>query len=248
MDPCSYNAACASSARCRAVAHRSQCYCPPGTQGNPLEACVTVGCQSNDDCAQDEACDAVNRVCRQVCTPGVCAPEAFCEGRNHLPICTCRTGTTGDPYVRCREEPRQPITPTRECEEDANCRSHLTCVNNICVNPCSTGSPCSPSQECRVLDTSPFRSVVCQCPPDTTFTKNGLCVKIVTTPSGCKSDGECGLTERCSQGRCVDACQLEACGVNAVCKSVNHQGICSCPPGYQGNPRIQCNGKFENKK
>jgi len=178
VDPCTYGGTvCPITARCRAVAHRGQCYCPVGTQGNPQVSCVSVGCQSDNDCNQDETCDPVNRICRQVCGPSTCAQRAYCEGRNHQPICNCPSGTKGDPYVRCVDDIRPLPTPARECEEDANCRSLLTCVNGNCVDPCAVSSPCSPSQECRVLNSLPFRSVVCQCPSDTTFI-NGACVRI----------------------------------------------------------------------
>ena len=105
VDPCIYGSSniCAPTARCRAINHRSQCYCPPGTQGDPFKQCVIVGCQSHDDCAGDETCDVVNRVCRPVCNPGTCAQKASCRGERHQPICTCIPGTRGDPYVRCQE-------------------------------------------------------------------------------------------------------------------------------------------------
>lgn len=50
----------------------------------------------------------------------------------------------------------------------------------------------------------------------------------------------------------MEACRVDACGVNALCNSLAHQALCSCAPGYTGNPHVECtNGEMilmcENK-
>lgn len=70
-------------------------------QGDPFISCVEGMCQYNDDCADDEACDRLNRVCRKVCDFDTCAEGAICEARRHQPTCRCQPGLFGDPYVEC---------------------------------------------------------------------------------------------------------------------------------------------------
>lgn len=100
LSPCR-ESSCGRGAECRAVAHSAQCICPPGTQGDPHVSCVTVVCQYNEDCADHEACDRLNRVCRPVCEADVCGTRATCIARSHQHKCICEPGTQGDPYVEC---------------------------------------------------------------------------------------------------------------------------------------------------
>ena len=64
---------------------------------------------------------------------------------------------------------------------------------------------------------------------------------LVNAKPQCESDFDCSFDQKCSQGNCVPACSLVSCGVNAICLSKNHRGICECIPGYFGNPSIACN-------
>lgn len=70
--------------------------------------------------------------------------------------------------------PRIP-EPKPECTQDAECPSQLACISSHCQNPCTVANVCSRDQECRVLDTLPLRTVMCQCPPDTIADSNGHC-------------------------------------------------------------------------
>jgi hypothetical protein len=56
----------------------------------------------------------------------------------------------------------------------------------------------------------------------------------------CRLDSDCSDSDKCIRSHCVQACQVDMCGVNAVCNSHGHRAICSCPPGYEGNPHIEC--------
>ena len=53
-------------------------------------------------------------------------------------------------------------------------------------------------------------------------------------------DTECLNTEVCHQGSCMDACRLKKCGVNARCLATNHNAVCQCNHGYEGNPESAC--------
>ena len=49
----------------------------------------------------------------------------------------------------------------------------------------------------------------------------------------CENDSECSSSQACFNFKCKDAC-LDACGINAQCKALNHGAICSCP----GNKKL----------
>jgi hypothetical protein len=210
-------------------------------QGNPLVACISGICQYNEDCADHEACDRLNRVCRAVCDEDSCAETATCIGQQHQAKCHCPPGTTGSPYIECHGEKH--TKPEPECRSDSDCSSQLACINQLCKNPCANGDVCTRDQECRVLDTLPLRTVLCQCPPDTIADNLGNCKPIRSQPE-CQVDADCSDSDKCFRSSCVEACKIDRCGVNALCNSVHHQAVCTCAPGYTGNARYECtNGK-----
>ena len=61
-----------------------------------VAAVVIVGCTTNDDCRQTEAC--FNRDCVDPCN---CGTNAQCFVANHKPVCFCPEGYTGNPEVEC---------------------------------------------------------------------------------------------------------------------------------------------------
>ena len=63
---------------------------------------------------------------------------------------------------------------------------------------------------------------------------------LVTPTPACVSDRECRDPDKCVDGTCRDACNVDPCGANAICKSRGHASSCTCPIGYTGNPRVQC--------
>ena len=171
LDPCRVTS-CGRGAECRVQSHQALCFCPQGTQGNALTSCVAVQCQYNEDCADHEACDRLNRVCRPVCEEDTCAVTAQCVGRQHQAMCQCPAGTNGNPYLECKG--REPVEAP-ECEQDADCPSQHACINQKCQNPCKIAQLCSADQKCKVQDTLPLRTVMCECPPDTITDSNGVC-------------------------------------------------------------------------
>lgn len=205
-------------------------------QGNPLIACIAGICQYNEDCAEDEACDRLNRICRPVCEEDTCADSATCIGQQHQPKCHCPPGTTGSPYIECHgEKVSQP-----GCRTDSDCSNQLACINQLCINPCAKSDVCSAEQECKVLDTLPLRTVLCQCPTDTIADNNGLCQPIKHPQPACSVDSDCNDSDRCLRGNCIESCKIDNCGVNAQCRAHNHQSTCTCAPGYTGNAHVEC--------
>lgn len=100
VNPCNIKS-CGHGAECIVQAHRAHCICPMGTQGSPMISCVSVVCQYNEDCADHEACDRLNRRCRPVCEQDTCAEHATCLAQAHQPTCTCLSGFQGNPYIEC---------------------------------------------------------------------------------------------------------------------------------------------------
>lgn len=53
----------------------------------------------------------------------------------------------------------------RGCQSDSECPSRMACINEKCVNPCEEAGPCGKGGVCNVLDTTPVRTMICECPP-----------------------------------------------------------------------------------
>lgn len=96
------------------------------------------------------------------------------------------------------------------------------------INPCDP-SPCGPFSRCLV---SQQGYATCSCIPN-----------YKGAPPACKPEcivsSECGQTEACINRKCVDPC-AGTCGSNAICTVINHNPICSCIPGQQGDPFVIC--------
>ncbi|KAF7389943.1 hypothetical protein HZH68_011800 [Vespula germanica] len=226
---------CGRGAECITVEHKAQCICPQGKQGHPYVACISTICHYNEDCADHEICDRLNRICRPVCDIETCAETAICVGRDHQPKCTCPTGTSGNPYVECNRIEVQP-----ECLEDIECQSNLACINAQCQDPCGPTNMCTQDQECKVLNTIPLRTIICLCPPNTITNNNGNCIKIELNNVQCHLDHDCNDNEKCLSGRCVEACNTIQCGYNAQCKSTYHTATCVCASEFIGDAYIEC--------
>ena len=145
-----------------------------------------------------------------------------------------------------------------ECRVDDDCGPRFACIDNSCEDPCEATRPCHPSQTCTVANSSPIRTVLCTCPDDTFIGPNGeckpkgmhvtctqspiitMCLLAVTPTASCVTDRDCRDPDKCDDGTCRDACSVDPCGANAICKSRGHASSCSCPIGYTGNPRVQC--------
>lgn len=57
----------------------------------------------------------------------------------------------------------------------------------------------------------------------------------------CITNDDCPFHLSCHNQRCVSACLLEnTCGRGSFCHVQNHEPVCRCPEGYQGNPLVEC--------
>lgn len=90
-------------------------------------------------------------------------------------------------------------------------------------------SPCGSNAECRVVDKRP----VCSC-----------LVGMLGAPPNCRPEciihADCPTKLACVQNKCRDPC-AGSCGFNAQCTVVNHQPVCACNKGFQGDPFSGCN-------
>jgi hypothetical protein len=75
----------------------ASCNCFPDYYGNPYENCRPE-CTIDSDCSLNLACNRMK--CQDPC-PGSCGINAVCQVVNHIPICNCMTGYSGDPFRYC---------------------------------------------------------------------------------------------------------------------------------------------------
>lgn len=65
----------------------------------------------------------------------------------------------------------------------------------------------------------------------------------VSSPPNCRPEctinSECSGNQACINQKCRDPCP-GSCGINAKCAVVNHNAVCSCNPGYTGDPFKGC--------
>ena len=92
MDQCNFKS-CGSNAQC----YNGTCTCVPNFYGNAEIGCRPE-CVHNNDCNRSQAC--INNKCSNPCN-NLCGVKAECYVINHLPICACPKGMTGDPFILC---------------------------------------------------------------------------------------------------------------------------------------------------
>lgn len=97
----------------------------------------------------------------------------------------------------------------------------------IDTNPCIP-SPCGPNAECRETG----GRAVCLC-----------AFGMLGAPPNCRPEcvihQDCPSNRACQSQRCQDPC-IGSCGFNARCTTQNHQPICSCMDGFEGDPYASC--------
>lgn len=201
-------------------------------------------CTSDPECPSHLAC--IQEKCQDPCFSTVCGLNAECRASNHRALCVCRTGFTGDPYTVCEERKslwfwnyictytffsfftsiiNNGIFYTAGCKSDSECQLTQTCLNRECVDPCLF-EKCGINAQCSAKN----HRAVCACLPDY---KPDPDPYIRCKQYECLSDPDCVSTLACVNEKCVNPCQ---CARFADCSVRNHKGICTCFPGYEGNP------------
>ena len=115
---------CGQNAQCREQNGQATCLCPSDYVGDPYVGCGPE-CVLNPDCPKDKSC--VRNKCVDPC-PGTCGLNADCRVSNHIVVCTCLRGFSGDPYSSCR-----PIAVI--CKEHLPTNRFVVHLNGmICMN------------------------------------------------------------------------------------------------------------------
>lgn len=97
-DPC-LASPCGPNAICQNVGQTPACTCSPEYRGSPPNC--RPECTINSECPSNQAC--IREKCRDPC-PGSCGLNAQCSVFNHVPVCSCIEGYTGDPFSRCDQK------------------------------------------------------------------------------------------------------------------------------------------------
>jgi hypothetical protein len=96
-EPCNPSP-CGPNAICTERNGAANCECIAEYIGNPFESCRPE-CVLSTECDRSKAC--LKNKCRDPC-PGTCGQNARCDVVNHIPVCSCPEGYTGDPFSHCR--------------------------------------------------------------------------------------------------------------------------------------------------
>lgn len=153
------------------------CSCLEGYIGTP-PACRPE-CILSVECDRNQAC--YNGRCIDPCI-GACGQSAFCEVRDHNPICVCPPGTMGNPFERCSVE--------------------ATTTSPIVNDPCE-GSPCGPN-------TQPCNGGQCTCLPEffgDPYSVQG-CQPECVLPEHCPRNKAC-IRHKCVDP-CIGVCGIDA--------------------------------------
>lgn len=116
------------------------CRCPDNFEGNPKVSCTPrtadpkIGCKAVSDCEPTKSC--INNQCISPCN---CGQNSECFVNNHVPVCRCKPGYSGNPLFGCVKI---------DCERDEQCDFDKTCSNNKCVAVCTIRDPCDISAIC----------------------------------------------------------------------------------------------------
>lgn len=97
-NPCLPNP-CGINTECKIQNRKPVCTCLPNFVGDPKTGCQPE-CVLNTDCKNHQAC--IDYRCRDPCAFGnICGLGAVCQCKDHTPLCSCREGFVGDPFLQC---------------------------------------------------------------------------------------------------------------------------------------------------
>lgn len=179
-----------------------------------------------------------NGQCTNPCILGdLCATNAECFGNNHRASCRCPPGYEGNPFTRCERI---------ECQSDNDCPNTRMCLEQRCVDPCSSiANPvCAQNAICR----SQNHRALCICPPHLPVGNPlSYCeapIKIEDKPE-CEFDVDCPSKLACIRNICVNPCkELSPCHPSAHCSVLDtipvRTMICTCPEGWVPDENGQC--------
>lgn len=241
---------CGPNSNCRQLNEQAVCSCRENYIGSPPQC--RPECIVNSECGADRAC--VNQKCADPC-PNTCGLGAVCNVRNHNPICACRAGFTGDPFIRCSQiiEPppviteRPPSCIPSPCGPNSQCQMiggvpACSCLDSYLGTPPTCRPECSLSSECSSQLSCVNNKCKDPCPGSCGYNAN--CYVLNHLPICSCNDGftgdpftQCSATPPSTEASNIDPCDPSPCGSNAVCRG---NGECTCLPEYSGNPYEMC--------
>lgn len=92
---------------------------------------------------------------------------------------------------------------------------------------CSTNF-CGPNSQCRNVN----GIAVCSC-------QSGFMGSPPNCRPECVQSSECPADRACINQKCQDPCP-SACGQNTECRVINRSPMCTCNPGFSGDPFTIC--------
>lgn len=198
------------------------------------------------------------------CNPSPCGSNANCKVFGTQATCECLPEYHGNPFVGCRPE----CVSNSECSRNLACINYK--CKDPCIGTCGVEAICNvfnhvPTCSCpegTTGDAFKYCSIVPRVPvalKDPCYTAscgpNSICRNIgekascecipgfLGDPPYCKHEctisSDCALNKACSNYKCVDPCK-GVCGYGAICSTINHSPICSCPVNMIGDPFVQC--------
>lgn len=229
-DPCP--GSCGTGAQCLVVNHMAVCTCPKGYTGDPFVSCFLESPRKHlfiTFISQDIVRNCLNKsisvasppVPQDACNPSPCGSNALCRNG----VCSCLPEYHGDPYYGCRPE----------CVQNPDCPLDKACNRNKCFDPCVAA--CGQSAECVVINHTPM----CNCPDGMSGNAFTACYPVKGKYSGIKMKSR--ICDRIhtsvlnfADPVVVEPCNPSPCGPNSRCQDIGGQAVCSCAPGYIGNP------------
>ncbi|CAH0548908.1 unnamed protein product [Brassicogethes aeneus] len=250
---------CGQNAQCQVVGGRPVCSCLRGYSGDPISLCKRSECLDNSECRGHQTCR--NGVCINPCD-GICGTNANCDARNHVPVCSCPAGYTGDPFSRCRRFDPEELCHPSPCGQNTNCEvvngtPTCKCIPGYhgsplagCRHECEGDSECGPTMACiqfkcqnpctsqcgqnAECETIRNHQAVCKCPRGYFGNPYSSC------QPECTSDGDCPRSKpACFYNSCKNPCD-GVCGIGANCELRGLTPICSCPRDMTGDPFTMC--------
>lgn len=234
IDPCSISNVCGQGADCSSLNHSAVCTCQPGGTGDPNLGCTPVQyCKTDNQCPTGAACNggvctalcATTRDCivDQLCIDGLCRP-------------TCRGNDTCPEYQYCQNNV---CVQELRCANDDDCGYDEKCVkNNFGQAECRKSCDlilCGRNAECQ----SDNHKATCTC--NQGFIGDSYDDKMGCQPIECETSDQCSDEKICDNHKCRIACiAYNPCGTNAICSTNHHVQVCTCQPGYSGDPKSGC--------
>ena len=229
VDPCP--GLCGVNAQCRVINHIATCTCNEGYEGDPFTSCRLRPKRKTFDVTKHLISYNISVAIEPVIADDPCDPNPC--GPNSLPPrdiggrcqCNCMPEMIGSP-PNCRPE----------CVINSDCPSDKACISRKCQDPCP--GLCGQNAYCRVRNHIP----ICVCNQGYEGDPFSRCTRITSKPSQIVDYNLIKIIFLATTFRpeIIDPCNPSPCGTNAVCNERNKAASCTCLPGLQGNPYIEC--------